>query len=70
MHGLQFSAKRVAVRKTFHKLRGRFDGTLSGWLEPRDMVLMPFDSRQDVKDVVLKINDSGAAKIKFGEGFG
>ena len=68
MHGLQFSAKRVAVRKTFHKLRGRFDGTLSGWLEPRDKVLMPFE--QDVKGVVLKINDSGAAKIKFGEGFG
>ena len=48
--------------------RGHLANFPRGWLEPRDKVLMPFE--QDVKGVVLKINDSGAAKIKFGEGFG
>ena len=44
------------------------DGTLSGWLYPGDIAVVPL--QKEVKGTVLEFNDEGAAKIDFGKGFG
>ena len=59
--------QQLVVTITPYRVRWE-DGTLSDWLYPKDIAVVPL--HKEVKGTVLEFNDEGAAKIDFGKGFG